>query len=35
MGEIVAFVLGLLVGGLGYRAYAKASTVGKGTEGDR
>jgi hypothetical protein len=33
MGDVVLFVLGVLVGGLGYRAYVKASSI--GTRGDR
>jgi hypothetical protein len=35
MGEIIAFVLGLLVGGFAYRAYAKASSVGSEGKRDR
>jgi hypothetical protein len=35
MTEIVAFALGLIVGGFSYRAYVKASTMGKQTDQDR
>jgi hypothetical protein len=35
MGEIIAFALGLVVGGMSYRAYVKASTMRKPDDRDR